>query len=79
MIDLAHNNKVFRYGQKGEGNNEFLQVFSFSKMADNTSLGVYDAYRRVLRRMDIKQLKRGVESYPIIGRDTIGSIKLFKT
>lgn len=79
VIDLAHNNKVFRYGQKGEGNNEFLQVFSFSKMADNTSLGVYDAYRRVLRKMDIKQLKRGVESYPIIGRDTIGSIKLFKT
>lgn len=79
VIDLAHNNKVFRYGQKGEGNNEFLQVFSFAKMTDNSSLGVYDAFRRVLRKMDVEQLKQGIESYPVIWRDTIGSVKLFKT
>lgn len=29
LVDLKENDRVYRFGQKGEGNNEFLQVFAF--------------------------------------------------
>lgn len=79
MIDMLNNNKIYRFGQKGEGDNEFLQVFSFAKMVENNTLGVYDMYRHVLRKVDLDELRMGKEDYPIIARDTVGSIKLFKT
>ena len=79
LIDLADNNKTYRFGQKGESGNEFLQVFSFCNMIPETSVGVYDTYKHCLREIDLQKIKQGLIEFPILARDSLSSLKLFTT
>lgn len=79
LIDLADGEKMYRFGKKGEGDNEFLQVFSFSGMLGDTCIGVYDSNRHCLRKINLRQVKQEQEIYPVIADDTLMSLKIFPT
>lgn len=79
IIDLATDNKIYRFGQKGEGDNEFLQVFSFCNMASDSLIGVFDIYRHCLREINIRQVKRGTTKFPVLTKDTLSSLKVSPT
>ena len=79
MVDLKENDRVYRFGQKGEGNNEFLQVFAFCNMKSDSILGVYDAYKHELREINLDKVKRGEMNFPVVFKDTLSSIKLSPT
>ena len=80
LIDLADNNRIYRFGQKGQGADEFILPFSFAKLPGDTLLGVYDYWGGgVFREMNFRQLKQGIEHYPVLARDTLRSVRLFPT
>lgn len=79
LVDLANDGKVYRFGQRGEGENEFLQVFSFCSMDVDSLVGVYDVYRRCLCGINLRQVKREPAKFPIIAKDTLSSITLAAT
>ncbi|MCD8094252.1 MAG: TolB-like 6-bladed beta-propeller domain-containing protein [Bacteroides sp.] len=79
LVDLKENNRVYRFGQRGEGSNEFLQVFNFCHMKSDSILGVYDAYKHDLREINLGKVKRGEIDFPVLFKDTLSSIKLFPT
>lgn len=79
LVDLKENDRVYRFGQKGEGNNEFLQVFAFCNMKSDSILGVYDAYKHELREINLDKVKRGEMNFPVVFKDTLSSIKLSPT
>lgn len=66
LLDLNDNNRIYRFGKKGEGSNEFLQVFAFCNMRSDSIIGVYDAYKRDLREINLCKVKRGDVDFPII-------------
>lgn len=79
LIDLKENNRVYRFGQKGEGVNEFLQVFAFCNMKSDSIFGVYDAYKHDLREINLNKVRRGEMNFPVLFKDTLSSIKLALT
>lgn len=79
LIDLVDDGKVYRFGQRGESENEFLQVFSFCSMDVDSLVGVYDVYRRCLCGINLRQVKREPAKFPIITKDTLNSIVLAAT
>lgn len=79
LIDLNDENRVYRFGQKGQGSNEFLLPFAFGSLPSDTLLGVYDLYTRKLRRVNPRQIKKGVEDYSVLYEDSLGSIGLYAT
>lgn len=79
LLDLKDNNKIYRFGKKGEGSDEFLQVFDICNMKSDSVLGVYDAYKHDLREINFGQIKRGNINFPVIFKDTLSSIKLSPT
>lgn len=79
LLDLNDNNKVYRFGKKGEGSNEFLQVFAFCNMGSDSILGVYDTYKRDLREINLCKVKRGNIDFPVVVKDTLSSINLSPT
>ena len=79
LIELNEVNRVYRIGQKGQVGNEFLQPFAYGCLPSDTLLGVYDLFARKLRVVNPRQLKRGVEEYPVLYKDTLGSIGLYAT
>lgn len=79
LLDLNDNNKIYRFGKKGEGSDEFLQVFDICNMKSDSVLGVYDAYKHDLREINFGQIKRGNINFPVIFKDTLSSIKLSPT
>ena len=42
LLDLNDNNKIYRFGKKGEGSDEFLQVFDICNMKSYSVLGFYE-------------------------------------
>lgn len=79
LIDLKNQNRIYRFGQKGQGADEFLQPFSVCALNADTLLGVYDLFQRKLRVVNTRQVKRGVEKFPVLREDTLGSIGLYAT
>lgn len=79
LFDLKDNNKVYRFGKRGEGSNEFLQVFAFCNMGTDSILGVYDTYKRDLREINLRKVKRGNIDFPVVIKDTLSSISLSPT
>lgn len=79
LVDLKEPDKVYRFGQRGEGKNEFLQVFAFCNMPSDSIIGVYDAYKHDLREINLRKVKRGNLELPVLFKDTLSSIKLSPT
>lgn len=79
LVDLADNNRIYRFGQRGQGANDFLQVFSFCRTESDSVIGVYDAYRHHLRELNLHQVKKMPAAFPVLAEDTILSFKLFST
>lgn len=79
LVDLNDNNRVYRFGQRGEGDNEFLQVFAFCNMKSDSIIGVFDAYKHDLREINLSQVKRGQIEFPVVVKDTLSSLKLSPT
>lgn len=79
LIDLKNENSTYSFGRKGEGPNEFLQVFSIGKLGNDSLIGVYDIYKHALLEMNINQIKRGIFEFPLIFEDSMNSINLYKT
>lgn len=79
LVDLKKEKLVYHYGRKGEGNNEFLQVFSFCKLGSDSLVGVYDVYRRNLVQMNVRQIKRGNAVFPKLAKDSLMSINVCPT
>lgn len=79
LVDLKESGRIYRFGQKGEGDNEFLQVFSFCNMKSDSILGVYDTYKHDLREINLDKIKRGEIDFPVLFKDTLSSIKLLPT
>lgn len=79
LIDLKENNRVYRFGRKGEGDNEFLQVFAFCNMKSDSVFGVYDTYKCDLREINLNKVRRGEMDFPVLLKDTLSSIKLALT
>ena len=80
-VDLKEGNRICRFGQKGEGADEFLQVYSFCRLAKEGAIGVYDCYRSVLREMDVRSIRQEERelAYPILARDSINTFQLLQT
>lgn len=80
-VDLKERNRVCRFGQKGEGVDEFLQVYSFCRLATEGTIGVYDYYRSALREMNVCSIRQGERelTYPILARDSINTFQLLLT
>ena len=80
LIDLKGDNKIYRFGQKGQAGDEFLQVYSFCRLKSRGKLGVYDAYKHVLCEVDLENVKCGKKiDFPVLFKDTIGSYRVFIT
>lgn len=79
LVDLKENNRIYRFGHKGEGNNDFLQVYSFCKTQSDSILGVYDAYKHDLREINLSKIKRGEINLPVLFKDTLTSIEIYPT
>lgn len=80
LIDLRDDtNSIYRFGRKGEGPNEFLQVFSMSRLCDDSLIGVYDVYKHALLEMNIHQIKKGNVEFPLIAEDSLNSVNLYVT
>lgn len=79
LIDLADNNRIYRFGQKGQGANDFLQVYSFGRTKSDSVIAVYDAYAHKLRELNLHQVKREPAQFPVLAEDSILSFKLFLT
>lgn len=70
MVDLAERNCVYRFGTRGQGNNEFLQVASLHRMASDSSICTYDFYRHALSRIDVRNVKQGIKGLCSIEKRT---------
>lgn len=81
LIDVADKYKTYNFGRCGNAGNEFLQVGSVCKMNNDSVLGVWDSYRRNLQAINLKQVKRLEDDYPVIMKDTTSKfrIKLYAT
>ena len=79
LIDLKDQNRIYRFGQKGQGGDEFLQPFTFGFLNPDSLLGIYDLFQRKLRVINTKQVKRGKEKYSVLREDSLGSIGLYAT
>ncbi len=79
LVDLKKGNRIYRFGRKGEGKDEFLQVFSFCNMKSDSLFGVYDAYKHDLREINLNKIKRGEIDFPVLFKDTLLSLKVFLT
>ncbi|MEO4925226.1 hypothetical protein ABHZ32_14310 [Bacteroides uniformis] len=74
LIDLRDNNSVYHFGKRGEGNNEFLQVFSLCSLYGDSLIGVYDVYKRNLVEMNLRQIKQGNIQFPVLMQDSLMSL-----
>lgn len=79
LIDLGNDNSVFRFGRKGEGSNEFLQVFSFCNLNSDSLIGVYDIFKHTLSEMNLRQVKQGIIHFPVVAKDSLMSIDMRPT
>ena len=76
LIDLADQCKTYRFGKRGNAGNEFLQIGSVCKMNNDSVLGAWDSYRRELREINLGQVKRWEEGYPVIMKDTTSKFRM---
>ena len=76
LIDLADNCRTYCFGQRGNAGNEFLQIGSVCKMNNDSILGAWDSYRRELREINLRQVKRLEEDYPVIMKDTTSKFRM---
>lgn len=79
LVDLKKDNSVYHFGRKGEGKDEFLQVFSFCKLYADSLIGVYDVFRRNLIQVNLCQVKKGVIEFPVLTKDSLMSINVYPT
>lgn len=79
LIDLRDNNSVYHFGKRGEGNNEFLQVFSLCSLYGDSLIGVYDVYKRNLVEMNLRQIKQGNIQFPVLMQDSLMSLNICPT
>lgn len=76
LIDLADSCKTYRFGKRGNAGNEFLQIGSVCKMNNDSVLGIWDSYRRELREINLRQVKRLEEDYAVIMKDTTSKFRM---
>ena len=79
MVDVADENRVYRFGTKGQGQNEFLQVASLHRMSGDSSVCTYDFFRHVLTQINVQDVKHGIKNYPVLSKDSLNSIDMFPT
>lgn len=79
LIDMKDANAIYHFGRRGEGTNEFLQVFSMCKLGVDSLMGIYDVYKHALVEMNLKKIKRGIVEFPLIVKDSLNSINLYAT
>lgn len=79
MVDLANGNRTYRFGTKGQGKNEFLQIASLHRMAGDSSVCTYDFYRHVLAQIDVRNVKQGIKDYAVLKKDSLNSIDMLPT
>lgn len=77
LIDMADSRRVYRFGERGQGPSEFLQVASVHRLP--SGFCVYDYHRHRLVRIDIKKVKSGVNDFSVLMNDTIRSIDMLPT
>lgn len=73
LIDCRETDSIIHFGVKGQGVNEFITPFDFQVMGD-TALSVFDLAKRELFLLSPSQIKRGVEVYPSLFKDTIPNV-----
>lgn len=79
LIDLNDHNRVYRFGQRGQGDNEFVQPTGCCLMPADSVIGIYDYPRKQLRAINLRQVKRGVAEFPVCWRDTLLSVEVYPT
>lgn len=79
LVDLEDDNSVFCFGRKGEGRDEFLQVFSFCNLNSDSLIGVYDIFKHTLTEINLRQVKEGIVHFPIVAKDSLMSINICPT
>ena len=80
MIDLRHEDgRIWSFGRKGQGGNEFLQVFSLARMPSDSLLGIYDCFKHELVQVNLHDIKRGIEEYSLVKKDSLLSTKVYAT
>lgn len=79
LIDLKDDNSVFRFGRKGEGSDEFLQVFSLCNLNSDSLIGVYDVFKHTLSEMNLRRVKEGIIHFPVVAKDSLMSINIRPT
>lgn len=79
LMDLKANNRAYRFGKRGQGKDDFLQVASFYNMQSDSLLGVYDMFGRSLVQMNINQVRRGIYKFPLVVEDTLRSVFVVPT
>lgn len=78
MIDTSSKD-VYRFGIRGEGVDEFLQVASLHKLNVDSVIGVYDFFKHTISSINLNDVKKKIYHFPIIARDSLNSIDLCPT
>lgn len=78
LVDL-NDHKTYRFGRKGEGRDEFIQVASFHNLSSDSLIGVYDTFKHVLVKMNLLQMKKGNINFPLIVKDSLNSVDVCPT
>ncbi len=79
VIELDRLDSIHSFGEKGQGDNEFVMPFDF-QLINNTVVGVFDLANKSLYPVDLREVKRHLYKYPIYAKDTIANtIKLIPT
>ena len=60
MVDLSDNKRIYRFGERGQGSRDFLQVASLQKDKTDSCVCVYDYYKHSLLRINLENLKKGL-------------------
>lgn len=76
MVDLSDNKRIYRFGERGQGSRDFLQVASLQKDKTDSCVCVYDYYKHSLIRINLENVKKGLPYYTKITSDTINSIDM---
>lgn len=81
LMSLKNESKyqIWSFGRRGQGDNEFLQVFSVARMKEDSLVGIYDCFKHELVQLNLEEIKKGKEVYRRIKKDDILSNKIYPT
>lgn len=78
LIDPYNKEVIGKYGNRGQGVNEFLQPFSFQTINDSVA-AVYDLWKHTLVELNLRNMINGNINYSVLLKDSLNCSHLIPT